>query len=468
MDPTFYRTAADAIAAPPEEVAYVVAFDRAGQKNDAMTVIDVKPESKTYGRVVGWTDTQALGDELHHFGWNACSSAYKHEGHNMHGLQRRYLLVPGIRSSNIYVFDIGPDPRNPKLVKTIDGKTLSKKASYSRPHTIHCGPDGVFLTCLGGAVGDDDGPGGVALLDHNTFDIVGAWEAERGPQHFHYDAWWHLNQNVLISSEWGSPSMIEKGMVPELLLGNKYGHAIHFWDLAAGKHIQRVDLGEEHQMALEVRPSHDPETTWGFVSVVTSTKDLSAAVFRWFREGDTWKTEKVISIPAEPADPDLLPPSLKPFGAVPPFITDIDLSVDDKFLYVSCWATGDFKQYDVSDPAHPVEVGSVRIGGIVSRAAHPAKPDMPLAGGPQMIEISRDGKRVYFTNSLYGSWDDQFYPDGVGAWMVKLDVNPDGGMTFDKDFFPHGEEFRGLRVHQIRLQGGDASTDSYCYRQSDV
>jgi selenium-binding protein 1 len=52
--------------------------------------------------------------------------------------------------------------------------------------------------------------------------------------------------------------------------------------------------------------------------------------------------------------------------------------------------------------------------------------------------------------------------------MVKLDVNPDGRMTFDKDFFPHGEEFRGLRVHQIRLQGGDASTDSYCYRQSDV
>ena len=56
MDPTFYRTAADAIAAPPEEVAYMVAFDRAGQKNDAMTVIDVKPGSKTYGRVVGWTD----------------------------------------------------------------------------------------------------------------------------------------------------------------------------------------------------------------------------------------------------------------------------------------------------------------------------------------------------------------------------------------------------------------------------
>ncbi|MDT7651957.1 MAG: methanethiol oxidase, partial [Pseudonocardiales bacterium] len=142
----------------------------------------------------------------------------------------------------------------------------------------------------------------------------------------------------------------------------------------------------------------------------------------------------------------------------------IDLSVDDRFLYVSCWGIGEMKQFDVSDPAHPRQTGSVRLGGIVDRAPHPARPDMPLAGAPQMVEVSRDGRRVYFTNSLYGAWDDQFYPDGVGAWMAKLDADPDGGLSIDESFFPHGEEFRGLRVHQIRLQGGDASSDSYCYR----
>ena len=61
----------------------------------------------------------------------------------------------------------------------------------------------------------------------------------------------------------------------------------------------------------------------------------------------------MISIPAEPADPDQLPPMLKGFKACPPFVTDIDLSVDDKYLYVSCWGTGDFHQYDVSDPFKP-------------------------------------------------------------------------------------------------------------------
>ena len=38
-----------------------------------------------------------------------------------------------------------------------------------------------------------------------------------------------------------------------------------------------------------------------------------------------------------------------------------------------------------------------------------------------------------------------------------------GGITADPRFFPNGEDFRGLRVHQTRLQGGDASSDSYCY-----
>ena len=81
-----------------------------------------------------------------------------------------------------------------------------------------------------------------------------------------------------------------------------------------------------------------------------------------------------------------------------------------------------------------------------------------------MVEISRDGRRLYVTNSLYAAWDTIFYPDGVGAWVAKLDADlSGGGIVVDSRFFPHGEDFRGLRVHQTRLQGGDASSDSYCY-----
>jgi len=44
--------------------------------------------------------------------------------------------------------------------------------------------------------------------------------------------------------------------------------------------------------------------------------------------------------------------------------------------------------------------------------------------------------------------------------MVQLDADPNGGITPNPDFFL---EFEGERPHQIRLQGGDASSDSYCY-----
>jgi selenium-binding protein 1 len=350
------------------------------------------------------------------------------------------------------------------VVHEITAEELATKAGYSRPHTIHCGPGGIFLFNLGGANGDD-GPGGVALLDHDTFDVIGAWEHDRGEQYFAYDGWWHLDHDTMITSEWGTPSMFENGLNPEDLLGRKFGHHLNFWSMSQRTLTQRIDLGDAHQLVFEVRPAHDPAKAWGFVGVVISVEDLSASVWMWYRDGDRWAVRKVITVPAEPADPDLLPPALKPFGAVPPLISDIDLSVDDRWLYVSCWGTGELKQYDVADPSNPRETGSVRLGGIVGHTPHPAASEVPLGGGPQMVELSRDGKRVYVTNSLYGSWDLIFYPDGVGAWAAKLDADPDaGGIAPDPRFFPNGEDFRGLRVHQTRLQGGDASSDSYCHR----
>ena len=70
---------------------------------------------------------------------------------------------------------------------------------------------------------------------------------------------------------------------------------------------------------------------------------------------------------------------IKDFKACPPFVTDIDLSVDDKYLYVCCWGTGDFHQYNVSDPLNPKLTGKLRIGGVVSKAPHPSGTG-PLSG----------------------------------------------------------------------------------------
>jgi len=446
-----------AMSAPREKLGYVVSFNPTAQngKHDALCVIDLDPASKTYSQVVGRTEVTAVGDELHHFGWNACSAALCPYAPHPH-VERRYLIVPGLRSSRMYIFDTKPDPRSPRIVRVIEPEELAERTGYSRPHTIHCGPDAIYISALGAPNGD--GPGGIFLLDHESFDVLGRWEVDRGPQYLAYDFWWHLGHDVAITSEWGTPNMIENGVNPDLLLAGKYGHAIHVWDLRKRRHLKSLDIGAENQMALELRPSHDPTKTFGFVGVVISTKDLSASIWLWDRKGDTWSIKKVIEIPAEPADESVLPPALKPFKAVPPLITDINLSLDDRFLYISCWGTGDFKQYDVSDPNNPKLTGNIRLGGIVSHGAHPK--GGALNGAPQMVEMSRDGKRIYFSNSLYGAWDAQFYPEGVKGWIAKVDANPSGGMTLDKDFFI---KFEGERPHQIRLEGGDSSSDSYCY-----
>ena len=194
--------------------------------------------------------------------------------------------------------------------------------------------------------------------------------------------------------------------------------------------------------------------------MVVSLKDLSSSIWLWHRDNDKWNLKKVIEVPAEPADPAALPPMLKDFKAVPPLVTDINLSLDDRFLYVACWGTGEMRQYDVSDPFNPKLAGSIHLGGIVRRAPHPSSPSVKLNGGPQMVEVSRDGRRVYFTNSLYRAWDDQFYPEGIRSWMAKVDAAPAGGLTIDPKFLVSFGEMRG---HQVRLEGGDSSSDSYCY-----
>jgi methanethiol oxidase len=472
-DPTFYPSAKQAAEAPPEELAYLAMLSSDASRPDAIGVVDVKPGSKSFGRLVGQIDMPNHGDELHHFGWNACSASLCPWAPHPH-MERRYLIVPGINSSRIHILDTKADPRRPELIKVIEPETLAKKTNYASPHTVHCGPDGIYLSALGAPGGE--GPGGIFVLDHDSFEPKGIWEKDRGPQWLGYDFAWHLGHDATITSEWGTPSMVRSGVVPELLLGGKYGNALHVWNLRKGTHQQKLPLGDEYQMTLELRQARDPRKAYGFVGVVISLKDLSASVWIWYKEdgkggkegkekhgngSGEWKVKKVIEIPAEPTDPADLPPLLQGFKAVPPLITDLNLTLDDRQLYVSCWGTGELRQYDVSDPFNPRLTATTQIGGIVRRAAHPAQPNKRLNGGPQMVELSRDGRRVYLTNGLYSPWDNQFYPAGLESWMVKLDTRPEGGMALDSKFYL--EMDRGMRCHQVRLQGGDASSDSFCF-----
>ncbi|SCC95401.1 Selenium-binding protein, putative (fragment) [Thiomonas sp. X19] len=134
-----------------------------------------------------------------------------------------------------------------------------------------------------------------------------------------YDFWWNIPHDYMVSSEWGLPPQFENGLVGEDLLANRYGHCLHFRDLRGRQHLQTIDIGANHQMALDVRPAHEPTKDYGFPGVVVDTQNLEGSIWTWRREKNgTFHAKKTAAIPPEPASAEQLPDLLKPFGAVPP------------------------------------------------------------------------------------------------------------------------------------------------------
>ncbi len=151
-DPSFYPSPRLASKAPPERLAYVAAFDPERKAPDSIAVVEVDPQSASYSRIVGTVAGTYAGDEFHHFGWNACSSCLCPNAPHPH-VERRYLVVPGLRSSRIYILDTKPDPRAPKIVKVIEPQEIAEKTGYTRPHTVHCGPGGIYVAAMLAAIG---------------------------------------------------------------------------------------------------------------------------------------------------------------------------------------------------------------------------------------------------------------------------------------------------------------------------
>ena len=256
--------------------------------------------------------------------------------------------------------------------RSIEAEEIARKAGYSRPHTIHCGPDGIYVSALGNPEGD--GPGGMFLLDHDDFSRqgpVGGRPRAAGAR-----------LRLLVAPQPRHGDHVRVGDA-------EHGRGRARRRAAARQQVrpQAARLGPRRRASTCRRSTSARSTRWCSSCGPRTTRPRATASSASSRRPPTCRrrsgcgraprtarcrAEKVITIPAEPAEAEQLPPLLQPFGAVPPLITDIALSVDDRSLYVSCWGTGELKRFDVSDPRAPRETGSVRLGGIVGRAPHPA------------------------------------------------------------------------------------------------
>ena len=167
-DPTFYPSPRMAAKAPAETLAYVATFDPERRKPDASPSSISIPRASRYSQ------------DRRHRGHAECrrrAASFR--------LERLLLLPLPQRAASAHRAALSggagpalvahPHPRhqarsakNPKIVKVIEPEEIAEKAGYTRPHTIHCGPEGIYVAALGNAEGK--APGGIFLMDHETFE----------------------------------------------------------------------------------------------------------------------------------------------------------------------------------------------------------------------------------------------------------------------------------------------------------
>ena len=441
-----YASPTAAMQADREKLLYTIAlYTGSGiQEPDYLATIDVDPDSPTFSQVIHRLPMPYIGDELHHFGWNACSSC-----HSDQSKSRRFLVIPAIRSSRIYIVDT-IEAKAPKIHKVIEPEEIRAKTNLTAPHTVHCLADGqVMISMLGD--GDGNAPGGFLLLDDH-FEILGRWEHQAEGMKFNYDFWYQPRHNVMVSSEWGAPKTFYPGFDLNDVAAGNYGRHLHFWDWEKRDLIQSVDLGEEGLIPLEVRFHHDPDSSHGFVGAA-----LSSNIWHWQKrdpQSNQWDVNKIIDVPTVDLEGFPVP--------LPSLITDLLISLDDRWLYFSNWLHGDLRQYDISDPQNPKLTGQVWIGGLLGKS-DPLK-GRTLQGGPQMLQLSLDGKRLYVTNSLFSTWDNQFYPELAksGGYLLQIDCDTEqGGLSINENFYIDfgAEPLGAARAHEMRYPGGDTTSD---------
>jgi selenium-binding protein 1 len=352
-----------------ERFLYVTSIAQSATDPDFVAVIGADPRRSDFGRIVNRIDMPEVGDELHHFGYSR---------------DRKRLIVPGLFSNRIHVYDIGRN-RKTMALRAVDDR-LAAESGYVVPHGV-MDLHGKLLVPMIGAATDTTLPGGLVEISDRT----GAFKryfgpgpvrdsGDQGPRYM-YDFAAAPAANRGISSTFGPPATCGGGIDPACL-----GDEVAVWDLRRREVIQTADLGA-NSGALMVRFIREPGVRRAFIN----TPGTSAV---WLADDDdrdgVFEFQQVLG----PEDGLAIP-------------ADIVLSHDHRYLYLTNWFGDTVQQFDVSDPFDPVLTATVSV-------PH-----------PNMLRLSRDDRRLYVSNSLLTPWDDDpdFGParnDDYGIWLFDV------------------------------------------------
>jgi selenium-binding protein 1 len=345
-----------------EEFLYVwtLGVEGLGDGADKLVVVDVKPGSPDYGKVIYSRSVEGR-NEAHHGGFTD---------------DRRQLWLSGLESSRIFIFDVHSQPARPNYVKTISNFEETTGGAVG-PHGVYALPGRVLVPCLSNA---KDHSGRTALVEYsNDGDFIAThWlPTKENPQGaagaefadgYGYDARVLPRKNVLLTTSftgWNNytRSFGDVAKDPEAM--KQFGGSMVLWDFHTR---QPKKVFNVPGVPLEIRWAWGDKHNYAFTATAFSSK-------LWLCYEDDhgeWQVKDVATIGGE--------------GGVLP--ADISLSADDRTLFVDCFGDGKCRVFDVSDPRHPHQIYEKQIGRQLN-----------------MVSQSWDGSRLYFSSSLLARWD---------------------------------------------------------------
>uniref|UniRef100_A0A8D2PK65 Methanethiol oxidase n=1 Tax=Zosterops lateralis melanops TaxID=1220523 RepID=A0A8D2PK65_ZOSLA len=343
------------------------------------------------------------------------------------------------------LWDEGVERRAPRLHKVVNPEDVFWKCDLGYPHTSHClGSGEIMISTLGDPAGNGKGFGvlhsiqafGLSAFSLRIWECPGFGSKDLGSLLAFNPRIWGLH-----SIQGFGVSIQSKDLGSILALDSRiwgrYGRRLNVWDWSTHRYVQAIDVGED-SAPLEIRFLHDPDEAQGFVGCT-----ISSAIHRFYKTQDgTWAAHKVIQVPSKKVQGWMLP-------EMPGFITDILISLDDRFLYLSNWLHGDVRQYDISDPKHPKLVGQVFVGGSITRGGPvtvcedqelQSQPEpLVIQVGPGMVPKFPFGVGSVLPKSCFGIGSiflgilPKFH-FGVGSVLLKFSPNPILGLD---PSFPH-------------------------------
>jgi methanethiol oxidase len=341
-----------------EDYVYVwtLGIEGLGDGSDKLVTVGANPaRTDQYGKVIA---SLSVGGrhEAHHAGFTD---------------DRRQLWAGGLDDSAIFVFDVGTNPAQPKLVRKVTD-FAAKTGGVVGPHTFYALPGRMLITGLSNSK-DFGGRTGIAEFANDGGFVRTSWMPEGAE--YGYDARVNANLNRMLTSSFAGHKNYMRNLAE--LMGDAeamkhFGSTMVVWDFHARKALQTLAVPGA---PLEIRWALGPRHEYAFTSAALTSK-----LWGVFHKPDgSFEAVEIGDI----GDPAKLP-----------LPVDISLSSDDSTLFVDSFMDGTVRVYDVTNPRKARQIHERKIGSQVN-----------------MVSESWDGQRVYFTSSLLANWDGTGHDD---------------------------------------------------------